>query len=245
MTNNLKNILKPILSALFPQRCAYCLEIVSSNRLMCEECEKTLPRISGTICPKCAREKDFCSCRGAEAYYTAIAAPFYYKANVRKGIHAFKFRNYLQNADAYASEMSKTVSERFPKVEFDFVTEVPMTAKSIKKRGYNQEALLAQRIGKNLSIPYRPNVLKKLYETEKQHNLSFYLRRGNLTGTFDVCEPLSVKDKTVLLVDDISTSGETLNECAKMLWLYEAKEIYCVTVALTVYDKTKENKAVK
>ena len=79
----------------------------------------------------------------------------------------------------------------------------------------------------------------KIYETDKQHGLKHYLRKGNLTGVFDVKNPDDVAGKTILLCDDISTTGETLNECAKMLWLYGAKEIYCISVALTKAKKHK------
>ncbi len=233
----MKNPFKSFLSALFPQRCAYCGKVVSSEKLMCDECAEHLPRVSGTVCFKCGREKTLCSCKGAEMYYTRLVAPFYFKGNVRSGIHAFKFRNFPQNAKAYSAEMVKTIKERLSGVEFDFVTEVPMTKSSRKKRSYNQGELLAEGISKELGIEHKSNVLVKLYETDKQHNLSFYLRRGNLTGVFDVADSSAVNGKTVLLVDDISTSGETLNECAKMLWLYGAKEIYCITVAVTPAHK--------
>lgn len=236
--------LKNIISSLFPQRCAYCAKVIPSDALMCSECANNLPRIIGITCPKCGREKDDCSCKGAETYYTALAAPFYFQNKVRNGIHNFKFKKYPCNADAYAVEISKIIKDRFSRVEFDYITEVPMTEKSIKKRGYNQCALLAERIGKITGIEYKSNILSKLYETDKQHSLSFYLRRGNLTGVFDVNDPSAVDGKTILLVDDISTSGETLNECAKMLWLNGAKETYCVAVALTKYDKTKRKNTI-
>ena len=232
--------LKGIISSLFPQRCAYCAKVIPSDTLVCGECKNNLPRVEGVICPKCGREKDNCSCKGAETYYTSLAAPFYYSERVRSGLHYFKFRKYSQNAEAYAAELSATVSKRFKGVEFDFITEVPMTRKSLKKRGYNQCALLAEKLSEKTGIDYKSNILKKLYETEKQHTLSFYLRRGNLTGVFDVSDKMTAEGKTILIVDDISTSGETLNECAKMLWLNGAKETYCVSVALTKHDKTKK-----
>ncbi len=209
---------------------------------MCADCEKNLPRISGVSCRKCGREKDKCSCKGAEKYFDSIAAPFYFCGCVRKGIHAFKFRKSLRNNEAYAEEMAKTVSEKFGDITFDFITEVPMTRKSIRQRGYNQCFWLAKGLSEKLGIEHKPDTLVKLYETGKQHVISFYLRKGNLTGVFDVGNPDEIEGKTILLCDDISTSGETLNECAKMLWLYGAKEIYCVTVALTLSDKIKKKK---
>ena len=210
--------------------------------MMCSSCAKSLPRIKGTVCIKCGREKDVCTCKGAEMYYESIAAPFYFEGNVRKGVHAFKFRKNPANADAYSYEMSGTIKQMFQNIIFDYITEVPMTKKSVKKRGYYQCSRLAERISKQCSIEYVPGLIIKLYETDTQHNLSYYLRKGNLTGDFDVPEPNLIKDKTILICDDISTSGETLNECAKMLWLYGAKEVYCISIALTKGIKYKKER---
>ncbi len=232
-------IIKTFIFSLLPKRCAYCGRVIPSNRTMCYECEKSLPRVKGTVCNKCGREKDVCSCKGAEKYFTSLAAPFYFEGNVRKGLHAFKFRKSPDNAEAYSIEMANTVKERFDGVDFDFITEVPMTDKSLKKRGYNQCALLAKGIAKLTDTEYKPCFLVKLFETQIQHGLSYYLRKGNLTGVFDVSEPALVKDKTILLCDDVSTSGETFNECAKMLWLYGAKDVYCISCALTKSKKKK------
>ena len=227
------NPIKQILYSLLPKRCAYCGRVIQSNVLKCADCEKNLPRVKGEICRRCGRETEFCSCKGAEMYFESLVAPFYFEGNVRKGIHAFKLRKCPDNAEAYSVEMAETVKNRFSDVNFDYITEIPMTQKSFKKRGYNQCALLAEKISVLTGVEYKPNLLVKLYETQIQHGLSYYLRKGNLTGVFDVSEPSSIKDKTILICDDISTSGETLNECAKMLWLHGAKEIYCVATALT------------
>ncbi len=231
--------IKRILASVFPRRCAYCAEAIPSDKLVCPECESELPRITGLVCRKCGREKEHCSCKNAEMYFNGIYAPFYFTDNVRKGIHCFKFRNYPQNAEAYSTEMAKTIKERYSHISFDFITEVPMTEKAVEDRGYNQCSLLAEKISELTGIEYKPGVLKKIYGTDKQHDISFYLRKGNLTGVYDIANPEDVRDKTVLLVDDISTTGETLNECAKMLWLYGAKETCCIAVALTKYDKYK------
>ena len=112
-----------------------------------------------------------------------------------------------------------------------------LTSKSRKERGYNQCELLAENISKNLGIEFRKNVIQKVFETKKQHRITPALRRGNLVGAFDVASPSDVEGKIILLCDDICTTGETLNECSKMLWLYGAKEIYCVSLALTFSKK--------
>jgi len=232
-------MMNKILAFFFPDRCAYCGRVVSSQTLMCSKCAEKLPRIVGEVCFKCGRGRKECSCRGA-VYHNGLAAPFYYEGIVRKGIHAFKFRNSPRNSEAYCKEMVRTVKERYSDVKFDFLAEVPMSEKSVKKRGYNQVSLLAKGLSEGLGIEHKSNLLVKLCETEKQHNLKWIFRKGNLTGVFDVSAPEEVCGKTVLLCDDISTSGETLDECSKMLWLYGAKEVRCVTVALTKGYKKKK-----
>lgn len=233
----MKNPLVRLALALFPKRCAYCGKVIRNDIYACEKCQTQLPRVVGITCNKCGREKDKCSCKGAEKYYTSLAAPFYFSGCVRKGVHAFKFRKSMHNYEAYSYEMVETVKEKFGNIKFDYITEVPMTQKSMKQRGYNQCFLLAKGISERLDIEHKTQILSKLYETDKQHIINFYLRKGNLTGVFDVNDPKTVEGKTILLCDDISTSGETFNECAKMLWLHGAKEIYCIAVALTEYKK--------
>lgn len=233
------NLFESIISALLPDRCAYCGKVVSSNRRVCRKCENELPRIEGTVCRKCGREKDRCSCKGSEKYFTSLIAPFYFEGCVRTGLHIFKFRKGYLNYKVYSEEIAEVIKERYSDVDFDFVTEVPMTVKSQKQRGYNQCYWLAKGIGENLGIEHKPNALVKLYDTQKQHGISYHLRKGNLTGVFDVENPEDIKGKRILVCDDISTSGETLNECAKMLWLYGAEEVRCVSVALTLFKSKK------
>ena len=231
-------MLKRFLSGLFPRRCAYCGRVVAADVRMCSSCVKEVPRIDGEICVRCGREKKKCTCTGA-MYYTALAAPFYYSGVVRKGMHSFKFRNSPRNAEAFAFEMAKTVSERYGGIDFGFIAAVPMDKQGIKARGYNQVQLLANELSQKLGVEFKDGLLVKLYPTEKQHGLSRILRKGNLTGVFDINEPALVEGKNVLLCDDVSTSGETLNECAKMLWLYGAKNIYCITLAVTENKKER------
>ena len=138
--------------------------------------------------------------------------------------------------------MAETVRQRYGDKKFDYIVPVPMTKKSVRRRGYNQVEILAEGLAELLGAEFRNDILFKIYETEKQHGISYILRKGNLTGVFDVPEPEKVRGKSVLLCDDISTSGETFNECAKMLWLADASEICCISLALTNPRKKNKNK---
>ena len=236
------NRLKLLISAILPQRCLWCGRLVSADKTACDSCAVNLPEISGEICEKCGREKKVCNCRGKENYFDGIVAPFYYSGAVKKGIHRFKFRNRKLSAGQFGAEMCKAIKKRYGDIKFDIVLPVPMTEKAVKARTYNQSELLAKEISNKLDIRYSNDILYKLYETKKQHLLNYYLRKGNLTGVFDVRNSDEIKNKTVLLVDDISTTGETLNECSKMLWLNGASAVYCVTLALTPSKKKSEKK---
>lgn len=232
------DLIKNFIISLLPERCAYCGKVIPNGSYKCSKCAKELPRIKGVTCRKCGREKDKCSCKGSEKYYSSLCAPFYFEGCVRQGVHVFKFRKGLENYKAYSEEMADTVKERLSNVKFDYITEVPMYPESEKERGYNQSFWLAKRTGEILGTEHK-SVLVKLFKTNKQHRITYYLRKGNLIGTFDVINPEDVNGKTILLCDDISTSGETFNECAKMLWLYGAKEIHCIALGLTLSKKDK------
>lgn len=132
--------------------------------------------------------------------------------------------------------MANCVKSDFPRVNFDFICFVPFTKLQKIRRNFNQSELLAEHIAKLLEIPLK-DVLIKLFETESQHKKSIRNRSGNVFGVYDVKENADVKGKTVLLVDDIKTTGATLNECAWILKIRGAKEVYCVTAALTGKEK--------
>lgn len=218
----------------FPNRCIFCGSLMPPNEeSLCDECRETLPWIQGKICLRCGAAKNDCKCGGRQGgFYDGLAAVFYYDDTVRECIHRFKF-----NSDRFASVelaelMSQTCAERYSDIKFDYVAYVPMERKRQRRRGYNQSRLLAQYISANLNLPFGDKLIEKVYHTEIQHKQSEIERRGNLLGAFDINPKYDVTGKTVLLVDDVKTSGATVNECGKMLYLRGAKAVFCLTTAL-------------
>ena len=226
------------LFAFLPRRCAFCGRPTPADTPVCADCGPKLPRIADPRCPQCGREIAACVCRAAARYYDGLAAPYYYEGVARAGLHRFKFRHAPVNAVPFAQTMAETVRSCYAGLAFDWIVPVPMTAKARKKRGYDQARLLADALAETLGIPCVP-ALVKCYETGAQHGLNAWMRKGNLAGVFDVPDRAALDGRRVLLVDDISTSGETLNECAKMLWLCGAASVHCVTLAVTKYQKTE------
>jgi ComF family protein len=112
----------------------------------------------------------------------------------------------------------------------DLVIPVPISLSRRSERGYNQAALLARPMALYFGMNYQPRALKKSRETHSQVGLSFDERQANVQGAF-IAERLIIQGKDVLVVDDVTTSGATLNSCAQALRLAGAKEVYCLTLA--------------
>ncbi len=228
-----ENISEYFLSLFFPNRCKFCDVVTQVFDDVCDTCKNTLPWIDGDICEFCGALKSDCACKGNHGnFYEGIVAPLYYSDSVRNCIHRYKFRDEKQSFRCLADLMTETCKERYGNIDFDYITYIPLRKSREKKRGYNQSRLLAKRISENLNIPLADDLLIKIYDTKIQHGCSALERRGNLVGVFDVNISYDVHGKTVLIVDDVKTTGATLSECGKMLYLNDAEHVYCLTAAL-------------
>lgn len=236
------DIFEYIICLFFPNRCKFCGELTEVYENVCETCTENLPWIDGEVCPLCGSAKKDCNCKGKHGhYYEEIAAPLYYDGTVKECIHNFKFKGEKLNYKCLSELMTAACRTRYRDIHFDYITYIPMDKHSQRVRGYNQSYLLAKQISKNLNISFGDNMIIKLYNTDNQHNCNEIERLGNLLGVFDINPKYDVKEKTILIVDDVKTSGSTLSECGKMLYLYKAKSVFCLTAAL-VNSKIKEDK---
>lgn len=218
----------------FPNRCIFCGEILPPNEeSLCDRCREGLPFIKGEICYNCGADCENCSCGKKHGdFFDKSVSSFYYIDDVQECIHRFKFRSDKRAGIELARLMSETCRQRYPDVKFDYVAYVPMDKKRQRIRGYNQSRLLAEYIADECRIPFGDNLITKIYPTEVQHLRSETERKGNLLGAFDINKKYNIDGKTILLVDDVKTSGSTLSECGKMLYLYGAENVFCLTTAL-------------
>lgn len=163
----------------------------------------------------------------------------YYSGAAKRSVHALKFDGCVQNAVGLARFMSDSVKKNFAGVKFDFVCCVPLSESSLKRRGYNQSALLAKKIAKELGVPFEEKLLSRPFQGKEQKTLGGIERFGGVIGAFDCAENKITENAAVLLCDDISTTGATLNECAKLLLLRGADKVYCVSAAITKKEDGK------
>lgn len=223
-------LLKRLGTALFPTRCAFCGRVQPSEKTCCDSCEAALPRILPPVCPSCGMQKKDCRCRGAKHRFTRLTAPFYYEGIVRRGIWLFKFRGRPSAARRFGEEITRAVCREYAGIAFDGVTFVPLSKKGLRERGYDQARLIAEVTARQLHLPLLTGLVK-CANIKTQHTLPLQERRGNVVGAYRY-EGDSLAGLRLLLIDDISTSGATLNECAKMLRLAGAKEVYAAAIAL-------------
>lgn len=228
-----KDILTFVSSIFFPNRCIFCNEPIDPFKEFCDECYENAPFIKGEICTKCGAAKSDCLCENNKTFcFDKIVSTFYYEGMIKSCIHRFKFKDERNIAVPLAKLMAETFNENYGDIHIDYVTYVPMYKSRERKRGFNQSKLLAAEISKLCNIPFADKMLLKLYDTNCQHDCTGLERTGNLIGVFDVNKSYDLTDKTVLLVDDVKTSGATLNECGKILYLNDVKSVICLTAAL-------------
>lgn len=225
-----ERIRRRVLAILLPKRCVFCDTVIPPVHVCCAACVKQISVIEPPLCPHCGQNKKQCGCEKHRLAFDKVAAPFYYESAVRDGILRLKRCDDPDAVDYFAERMQTVVLREYGNKPIDSLTYVPMTARGLRAREYNQGQLLARALGKRLGLPVR-TTLVKLYETPPQKEKDLHDRSGNVLGVFEVIDQ-TVRGKTLLLVDDVMTTGATLHECAKMLKIYGAKQVLAVTVAV-------------
>ncbi len=221
-------LIEAFLDALFPNKCVGCDRIIPKGDSLCDFCFETMPTTAAdNRCRVCGLKKKECQCRFHIFHFSSVTAPFYNTELARRVMYAFKFRRHIEFADFFAERMTLSVKTDFYGVDFNAVVYVPMTLKNELKRGYNQSRELAVRIANMLDAPLVENALGCNNKRFTQHKTYIKKRFKNVKGIY--YPNLSLKGRTVLLVDDIKTTGATLDECTKALFKAGANEVYCVT----------------
>lgn len=228
-----------LLDIAFPNRCPFCDEFIAWDGYVCDACIEKYASANGVICRKCGREE--CVCGDTLCYDMAFASFFYSEEPVREAIYRLKDIGEINIAEYTAADIEEYMKrENIPKP--DIVVPVPMGRKKRRKRGYNQAELLARCIGKHLDIPVRSDILFKYDTKEEQHDFGAEERLKRVKSLFYTGKT-DLSGKTVMLCDDIMTTGATVNECARLLKELGAESVCSAVCALTRLEKTSEEVA--
>lgn len=212
-------LLKELSEWLFPPRCVFCHRILTQNDIICSDCSAALPYRSRKNRVETLPHIDAC------------VAPFYYKDSVRDAVMRYKFRGVTGNADVFARLMLECYEqELFGKT--DLITWVPISRRRLRKRGYDQAEKLAKSLGNLIGRAPVKTLIKIRHNNPQSLQKTPAGRRANVIGTYRIGKE-SVAGKSVLLIDDVVTSGSTVSECAYVLRAAGAKKVYVLAFAKT------------
>ncbi len=207
-----------VLDLLFPPKCAFCRKLLKTGESgMCAACCQNLPVTHG-------------GGKQTGDFFSVCVAPLYYEGLVRDSLLRFKFQECTGYAGVYGKLLAACIREELPG-RYDLISWVPLSAKRLKKRGYDQAMLIAMAAALELE-DVAVETLVKHTDVQAQSGMgSAEKRRANIAGAYAVRDAELIAGKRILLIDDIVTTGSTLSECAKTLLRAGAEEILCAAVA--------------
>ena len=218
------------LDLLFPQRCVGCGK---EGNFICQSCCSSLPRVMPPLCPKCGRPQPsgiLCpSCVGWQAEIAGIRSPFRFEGTVRQAVHQLKYKNLR----ALAAPLAKMLNDYLiaNPIPAEVLVPVPLHRKRLRERGYNQSSLLAKELGKLINSPVVYDCLIRQQNTPPQaRTATVDERRKNVADAF-TCVGERLRNQQVLVIDDVSTSGATLDACAQALKAAGAVSVWGLALA--------------
>ena len=222
---------------LFPRRCPVCGGVaMPKGRLICLACLKQLSFVSSPTCMKCgkeigSREQEYCAdCIRRKKSFTRGFALLNYDSRAAVSMAAVKYHNKREYLDFYARAAALRFEKQFRQAGIQVIVPVPVHASRLKTRGFNQAAVLAEKLSAELGIPWE-ELLIRVKKTDPQKSLGSAERLKNLRGAFEA-EQEAGKWERVLLVDDIYTTGSTAEICSRALLKTGVKQVFVFAVCI-------------
>ena len=228
-------MLRKILDIFYPRCCPVCQKILKDQRRMiCPECEKKLRPIGHPRCYKCGKpieEGEYCKdCQKHTHIFDQGRGIFVYDGIMRRSVTRYKYYGCREYGDFYAKAMYRYAWKNLNQWKPDLIVPVPIYKSKERLRGFNQAAYLANRLGCYTGIPVDTDLVQKVVKTKSQKKLTAVQRRKNLEKAFLVTK--NIRGKDILVIDDVYTTGSTIDAMAGCLRKRGAKNIYFLTVCI-------------
>ena len=235
------------LDFIYPRRCPVCDGIVGvfefrdgkirRGGYVHRDCLKKIEYIKGPTCCKCGKpliadkDAEYCSdCRKRKHYFTRGYSVFLYRS-VSGSIYRFKYMGRREYADFYAEATRRMLGKKLKRLGIEAIIPVPMYREKQRKRGYNQAEIYARAVSKALDIPLFTGVIQRVKNTIPMKELDASRRRNNLKKAFNIARN-DVKFKCILIIDDIYTTGSTIDEIAHEFRMAGVRDIYFLTLSI-------------
>jgi competence protein ComFC len=226
-------LLERLLGTLFPSRCLGCGLRGTS---LCPDCFAAVPWLTSDVCPICCaptRLARICHrCRQTPPVLDGSRAACLFEGVARRAIHDLKYRGVRSRATLLGDLAAETLDRR--PLEIDLLVPVPLAPSRRRQRGFNQSELIARRLGERIDRPIAADVLARTRETPPQIRRTAAERLENVADAFVCSAPGSIAGRRVALMDDVMTTGATLNACAEALKVAGAARVYAIVVAREV-----------
>ncbi|HHX61555.1 MAG TPA: ComF family protein [Epulopiscium sp.] len=207
------------------------------DNLLCYDCKEDYPLIEDPVCKKCgkqlAHDDDCClDCKNTEHLYEKGIALYPYEGTIKEALYRFKYGGRRKYAQFFAKNMYTKLKETTFIHEVDLIIPVPVSKERLKQRGYNQAEEIAKYLSKISRIPYNKDILIRNKDTKPQSGFSPSQRAKNIKDAFKCTGQLMNKYKVILVIDDIYTTGSTIDECSKILKNSGAGKVYNCVVCI-------------
>lgn len=231
-----------LIRMLYPKRCPVCENIIPDtpehiNRLICVPCNTKLRYISPPKCMKCGKQlysesEEYCmDCKKKSHEFTQGVGVFSYDKNIKGAMYRFKYSNKREYAQFFGNILAARYGYLMRRWNVEVIIPIPLYRTKYLKRGYNQAELIAKELSKQMKIPVDSKLLIRCRKTRAMKELNDEERLKNLQNAFKLSKSI-VKYKRVLLVDDIYTTGATMDACAGILKEGGVKDVYCAGVCI-------------
>jgi len=226
---SLRRVEQTLLDIVFPPRCVNCRR---EGHYLCSDCRTAIVPVTLPMCDLCGRPVSvpgLCSsCLHCRVPVDGIRSVAFFEDPLRKAIHAFKY----EGVTALSTPLGALLVEGWRRFRpaGDLMMPVPLHSRRARQRGYNQSALLAQVLSRYTGIPVLEKVLMRVRETLPQVELDAHHRWDNVEGAFECRDADELGGRAVLLIDDVCTTGATINACADALRPYKPAAIWALTL---------------
>jgi len=229
------NIVDKVLNIFYPTRCVFC-ETVGEQQI-CPACRKEYPYLTEPRCKMCGKplrrvEQEYCrDCNGNERAFECGRNLWLHRGGVSDSLYRFKYQGVKSNGRVYAEELAAVYENTLENWEIEQIIPIPLHRRRLAQRGFNQAEVIAVRLGRMLDLPVNTSSLIRQRHTRPQKVLNDRERWRNIRSAFRVKRSDNLSGN-ILIVDDIYTTGSTLNEAAKCLKDAGVRKVFFLTISI-------------